>query len=204
MTRMFQLPMRIFGGLSRSGRISTMLGIALLVVLCIAGRLLPHPPNFTPVAAAALFAGSVFRRRWAAVCVPILGLALSDWIIGTYEFRTMLVVYTACVLPIYLAVFLRGRYPALRLAACSVLSSMLFFVSTNFAVWAFSGYYSPTPDGLVSCFLSALPFYKYTLLGDLSWSAGLFACYALAMRTGVSSISDPHSVSAKPVMLAVE
>ena len=89
------------------------------VALAVVARLVPHPPNFTPVASVALFAGFYFRRRAVAVCVPIVAMLASDAIIGTYDYRVTAVVYAAIALPVFLRSVLRGRYFLPRLAACT-------------------------------------------------------------------------------------
>jgi hypothetical protein len=151
-----------------------------LIALCLAGRLLPHPPNFTPLAATALFAGAVFRYRLAALLVPLLALLISDLVIGTYDWRVMAVTYAASMLPVALSPLLAGRWPVLRVAGCSLLCAVLFFVATNFAVWAFGGWYERSLSGLIACYVAALPFFQYMLYGNLVWSGVLFGGHALA------------------------
>jgi len=144
-----------------------------LVGLDVVARLLPHAPNFTPVAASALFAGAVLRSRVSALAVPIAAMLISDLVLGCPDWRIMAVVYAALAAP---AVLGRWGHPrgAIVFAPLAVSSSLLFFASTNFAVWAFSGIYALDLAGLIACYVGALPFLYNTLLGDMFWTALLF------------------------------
>ncbi|GAC1435629.1 MAG: hypothetical protein NVS1B11_24340 [Terriglobales bacterium] len=153
----------------------------LLVAICVAGRVVPHSPNFTPIAATALFAAFLFKSR-VAVVVPLSAMLISDLFIGFYQWQIMLVVYAALLVPTLLGFMLGKRLTSTRLAASAVGSSAVFFLSTNFAVWAFSGMYLTSTAGLTSCYLAALPFFKYSLAGDVVWTAAMFGGYMLASR----------------------
>ena len=144
-----------------------------LVGLDVVARLLPHAPNFTPVAASALFAGAVLRSRALALAVPIAAMLISDLVLGCPDWRIMAVVYAALAAPAVLGRWGRPR-GAIVLAPLAVSSSLLFFASTNFAVWAFSGIYALDLAGLIACYVGALPFLYNTLLGDMFWTALLF------------------------------
>jgi hypothetical protein len=165
-----------------------------LVALSVGGRLLAHVPNFTPVAAAALFAGYFVSRRSMAVAVPIVSMALSDLVIGGYDVEVMVAVYASMVLPVFLSMALKGRFFAARVFGCCLASSCFFFVVTNFAVWKFGGMYGSDWSGLLRCYLAALPFFKYTLGGDLFWCVGLFGCHALVTRIAGRFAKMPWAV----------
>jgi Family of unknown function (DUF6580) len=154
--------------------------VAGLIGLDIVARLAPHAPNFTPVAASALFAGMVLRSRALALLVPVLAMALSDLAIGGDDWRIMGVIYAALLLPAGFGMWARRLKTPLVLAPLVLASSCIFFISTNFAVWAFSGMYAPTVDGLARCYIAALPFFQYTALGDIFWTAVLFGGFWLA------------------------
>ncbi len=174
---------------------SPQLGIlvfAVLIALTIACRLLPHPPNFTPAAAVALFAGFFFGRRVVALVVVLAAMALSDLIIGAYDYRIMAAVYAAFMFPVFLRSLLRRRLNPLTCCGSAVACSVVFFVSTNLAVWIFSGMYAPTLGGLGTCFAAALPFFRYTLCGDLFWTATLFGSYAIALRFGATPFASKN------------
>ena len=153
-----------------------------LVGLGIAGRLLPHAPNFTPAASIALFAGCVFPSRKAAVGVMLAIMLAADFMVGFYEPQIMAAVYGMLLLPLAFRAWLNrqgGEVRFGRVAVAAVASSLAFFLMTNLAVWQV--WYEPTWAGLVDCYVNALPFLKYTLAGDLAWSFGLFGTYAMAM-----------------------
>lgn len=153
---------------------------AALVALCVVARLAPHAPNFTPLAAAALFAGFYFRRWWAAAAVPLTALLIGDSLIGGYAPGVMITVYAAMLVPLAWRRWLRGRLSPARVGAAALASSAVFFLSTNFAHWAFTRMFEPTLAGLAQCYAAALPFLKYTVAGDLVWSGVIFGIYAAA------------------------
>ncbi len=156
--------------------------VLFLVALCVAARLLLHVPNVSPVAAAALFAGMMLHRRSLAVVVPLAAMLLGDIVIGFYDWRVMVVVYAALALPAFIGMLAR-RYRPSRAVLPSVLAgSLMFFATTNLAVWAFSNLYSPDMTGLIQCYVAALPFLKYTVAGDLFWAAVLFGGAWLVQR----------------------
>jgi hypothetical protein len=157
-----------------------------LVALIVAGRYFPHATNFTPAAAAGLFAGFWFRNRLLAMMVPLCGMFLSDLLIQQpYPVPTMITVYTAMVVPALLGGLLfRGDgqgwlKKAGMVGIGAVSGSVLFFVSTNLAVWLFDGIYALNGAGLAACFAAAVPFFKYTLAGDLFFAGVLFGGYAV-------------------------
>lgn len=145
-------------------------------------RTLPHIPSVSPVAASALFAGMVLQRYALAPLVPLLAMPLSDLVLGFYDWRVMAVVYAALTVPALIGMAMR-RFRLSRVALPSVLAgSLIFFITTNFAVWAFSGMYSLDLAGLMRCYAMGLPFLKYTVAGDLFWSAVLFGGAFLVQR----------------------
>lgn len=149
-----------------------------LVALAVVGRLVPHYPNFTPVAATALFGSFLLRRRFA-IFIPLTAMLVSDLFIGFYEWKIMLVVYAALSFPILFGELLRRRLQVTTVAASSLAASVVFFTTTNFAVWFFGSMYSHGLKGLLECYAAGVPFFKYTLAGDAFWAASLFSAYAL-------------------------
>jgi hypothetical protein len=174
-----------------------------LVVFGIAGRLLPHPPNVTPLVAVTLFAGFLFRPRAVAIAVPLLVMLISDSFMGFYDWRIMASVYAAFILPVLLTPILRTRPTVLRVVGCSVLSSVVFFAASNFAVWAFSGMYERSSTGLAACYIAAIPFFRNTFLGDLAWSSLLFGLYSAVVRIvpapSLRSLLRPRQVIPAPI-----
>jgi hypothetical protein len=150
--------------------------LAVLIALGVAGRLLPHPPNFTPMAAIALFAGFIFVKRYMAIVAVVVTMLLCDYFAfgslsaNWFGSKSMFVVYLALLFPIVFKNFLQRKLGALRIAGAALASSTVFFIATNFAVWAFSPMYAKTFEGLVLCYTMAIPFFQNTIAGDLVWS----------------------------------
>ncbi len=157
------------------------LGLLIGMIFAAAGmRLLPHPPNFESIGAIALFGGAYFDdKRWAFV-LPLAALLLSDAVIGFHA--QMPIVYGTFALVVWLGFFLRERRTALKITGAALAASTLFFVITNFGVWAFDGLYPRTFEGLVVCYVAAIPFFGNTLAGTLFYTAVLFGGFALAER----------------------
>ena len=170
---------------------------ACLVGLDLAARLLPHAPNLTPVAASAVFAGAVLRGRALALAVPLAAMLLSDLVLGGYDWRIMGVVYASLALPALLGGW--GRSRPLVLAPIVLSSSLIFFVTTNFAVWAFSGMYPDDLAGLVRCYIAALPFLQNTVLGDLAWSAALFGAWWFAKEWAAPAEENSVANADRPI-----
>jgi len=148
--------------------------VAFLVAFDVTARLLPHAPGVLPVAASGLFAARVLRMPALAVIVPLAAMALSGLGLAGDDWRVSLVVYAAIALPALAGMFSRRWRGALPVVATMLSCSLVFFVSTNFAVWAFSGMYPLTLQGLMACYIAALPFLEKTVLGDLAWTGVLF------------------------------
>jgi hypothetical protein len=181
----------IFGGLLnwRSSMISPRLAVLTAMILATAlSRLIPHPPNLTSVAAMALFAGAYFEDRRLAFLVPLAALLASDLVLGFYGH--MEVVYASFALIVCIGFWLRQRRTVLRVAGAALASSVLFFVLTNFGVWAFGSLYPHTWDGLIACYVAAIPFFRNTLIGDLLFTAVLFGGFALLERR-FAALRDP-------------
>lgn len=175
--------------------------VAFLVGLDVAARLLPHAPDFTPVAATALFAASVLRIRALSVLVPLVGLILGDAMLGFYDLRVMAVVYAALALPAC-AACLSGRLRRPAMVVPVLLSSSLsFFLVTNFAVWAFSPMYAANAAGLVKCYIAALPFLQNMVAGDLFWGLVLFGGCWLARNVRTVKAAAINAVAAPSARL---
>lgn len=153
---------------------------AALIALCVGARLLPHLPNFTPVAAAAFFAAFYTGRRTVGAVVALAAMLVSDAFVGAHDTVVMLSVYGALAAPALLGPMLKGKARPLAVGAGAVGAGLGFFAVTNLAVWASSGLYPASLEGLGACYLAALPFLKYTLAGNLVWSVAFFGAYALA------------------------
>lgn len=161
-----------------NARILTLLAAILAAA---ALRLVPHPPNFSPIGAMALFSGAYLGRRGAiALAAPLGALFLSDLVLGFY--RGMPTVYFSVALIVIIGWLALRRVSPIRVGAAAIASSVLFFVLTNFGTWLSSGFYPRTMDGLVACYAAAIPFFQNTVAGDLFYAALLFGGFALLQR----------------------
>lgn len=151
--------------------------IALVFILIgVSLRLLPHPPNFAPIGALALF-GGVYLSKKLAFILPIVIMVISDIFIGYYEAKLMISVYGSFLLCVLLGFWLKKNKKWHTILGTSIISAVIFFLLTNFAVWLFTPWYDKTFVGLIQCFLMALPFFKNTLLGNLFYVTIFFGAY---------------------------
>ena len=155
--------------------------VFVLIVLAAASRLLPHPPNFAPVAALGLFAGAQAGRR-AGWIVSFASLLASVAVLGFYHPVAMVWNYLAFGTCLLLgSTWLSGGRSLPRVSGAVLSSSLAFFALSNFGMWA-SGYYPRTWAGLGQCYAAALPFFRNTLASDVLYSAALFGAQALLVR----------------------
>lgn len=164
-----------------------------MILAAALSRLLPHPPNFAPIGALALFGGAQFVDRRVAFLVPLAAMLLSDLCIGLYPHMGW--VYGSFALITCLGLWLRSHRRILPIAGASLLASSLFFLITNFGVWANStATYTKGLAGLVTCYVAAIPFFGNTLLGDGFYVLVLFGGLALLENRFVM-LRDPIAAS---------
>jgi hypothetical protein len=156
--------------------------LALLSAIAVAAalRLVPHPPNFSPIDAMALFSGAYFGRRALAFVAPLAALLLSDLVLGFYA--GMNFVYASVALIVLIGWWVSERRTLLRVGTAALAGSVAFFVITNFGMWLFSGIYPRSMAGLEACYVAAIPFFQNTLAGDLFYASLLFGGFAVAER----------------------
>lgn len=152
------------------------LAVSIFIIIGVIFRVLPHPPNFAPIAAIALF-GGVYLSRKTALLLPLAALAISDIFIGSYDPKLMISVYSSFVVCVVLGFWLKKNRKWYTILGGSVLGAVLFFLITNFAVWAFSPWYPKNITGFVQCYVMALPFFRNTLLGDLFYVSLFFGAF---------------------------
>ena len=133
-----------------------------VILFAVLSRFLPHPPNFTPIAAIALLSSKGFDNRWVAFLIPLLSLFISDLFLGLHD--TIPFVYASFVLIALLGHSVNKIKPTTVL-----MSSSVFFVVSNFGVWLL--HYPLTLEGIIQCYTLALPFFVNTILGDLVYGA---------------------------------
>ena len=151
--------------------------ITLMIFAAAFVRLLPHPPNFAPIAAMALFGGAYFNKKWAAFFVPIAAMFITDLILGFHE--TMWAVYLSFAIIVLIGMLMLKEKKIGNIFFASVVSSVSFFIITNFGSWLSTSYYAKSATGLALCYTAAIPFFHQTLLSDLFFVGLLFGLYYL-------------------------
>jgi hypothetical protein len=167
-------------------QVQDLLVFAMLVAIGVVGRWNQPEWCVTPTAATTIFAGLYFSRLAIAVLVPLTILAIGDvFLLPAHDSVPVIIAtYAAMTFPVLLGRWLSHsatrRAAIWRWAACGFLPATVFFLTTNFAVWAFQSDYAKTLAGLAECYWAAVPFYRWMLAGDVVYLAVLFACWWLA------------------------
>ena len=183
-----------------------------LVALAVAGRLW-QPTwngeqlwNATPLAAVALAAGFLFANPLVAASVPLAALALSNLVLPGYgSLGVAAVVYAATAWPVLLGtcgILGQDRPRWLAVVGGSLATSLVFFLSTNLAHWAFMADYPRTMAGLGECFVAALPFYRWMPVGDAAWTLttfGLIVAARMAAEAAATRRLRPQGISPRPL-----
>lgn len=165
--------------------------VAGLCVLAAVTRLLPHPPNFTPLAAVALFGAATIPNRWWAIAVPIGSLLISDavlqvtylagWQASWGFYQGQWIVYACILVTVAIGMTIRRSRSIPSVALATLASSLVFYVLTNFVYfYGDSSLYPRTTAGLLTCYQMALPFFRNSLAGDAMYTTLLFGALALA------------------------
>ena len=144
-----------------------------LVAFLVLARIIPHPPNFTPVLGMAIFAPFLFRDLFVAIALPLAAMLVSNLVLGFHS--SMFWVFLSIALITACAHLAKMHAPTLMKTAGMVVGATFsFFVITNFAVWAIGGLYPKTLEGLMACYIAAIPFYGNTLASTALFSAIFF------------------------------
>jgi len=141
----------------------------LLIILGFSARLLPHPANFVPIGAIALFSGIYLPKRFTII-LPLIAMLVSDIFIGFYSWQIMLAVYLSFTLMTLIGLWVRNNKKFSTVLGGTVLGSISFFLITNAAVWMFGTMYTHNFSGLLQSYTMAIPFFKNSLLGDLFYT----------------------------------
>ena len=160
------------------------LAIISLILFASFSRIIPHMPNFTPIGAIALFGGAYLKNRYHAFLIPMISLWLSDLILNNFIFSFyseftwfypgFLWQYASFILIILIGYLFLKKLNFKNIFITTIFSSLLFFIITNFGVWISGSMYTLDFQGLISCYIMALPFFKGTLLGFMCYSTLLF------------------------------
>jgi hypothetical protein len=157
----------------------TLLALA-LILLAAALRFAPHPWNFTPIGAMALFSGALVKDRRLAFLFPLLTLFLGDIFTGLY--KILPIVYASFLINVAIGLWLRDRRTVVRISLAALAGAIQFFLVTNFAVWQFMHTYPHNTPGLLACYIAAIPLFWNTLAGDAFYATLFFGAFALAER----------------------
>lgn len=145
-------------------------------------RVVPHAPNFAPIAAMALFGGTYMGKK-QAFTLPIMAMLLSDLVIGFDSIPMRLTVYGSFLVMVLIGIWLKKHLKPVNVIVSSLASSLLFFITTNFAVWGFGSMYPKTIAGLSQAYFYAIPFFRNTILGDLFYVGTFYGAYYLLLRS---------------------
>lgn len=172
-----------------------------IVVIAAMARLLPHPPNVTPIAAMALFSGAFLSNRRLAYAIPLAAMLLSDIVLGVTSYGMAMfvsqpVVYVCFLATVSMGTLIRDRRSAMNVGIVTLASSLIFYAVTNLGVWELGSLYPRTWAGLRMCYTAAIPFFRNSLAGDMAFTAILFGGFALLERIWVSLREDRQTIAA--------
>jgi len=153
---------------------------ALMIVLAAAVRIGPHPWNFTPIGAMALFSGAMFRDRRFAFLFPLAALFAGDLFVGLYWL--MPAIYASFLMNVLIGRWLAGHRSVARIGGAVFAGALQFFLVTNAAMWLAYDNFPRTLAGLGACYLVGLPLFGNTLGGDAFYAMLLFGLFALLER----------------------
>lgn len=177
--------------------------ITLIVLFAALSRLIPHPSNFAPIGAVALFGAAYYSKRYLAFAIPIFSMWVSDLIINNvvysayfdhfvWFYRGSVFTYGAFVLIVIMGMFSLKTIQVSNLAYSALAASVIFFIISNFGVWLSSGMYPHTFGGLTACYAAGIPFFHNAILGDVIYTGAMFGAFEWCVRRvpelGLSSV----------------
>lgn len=169
-------------------KVQIFLNPTVIILFAVILRLIPHPPNVAPIAAMALFGGVYLNKRYALV-VPLLAMLISDLVIGFHA--SMGMVYTSFFLTGMLGLWIRRHKSIKTIIFGSLVSSLLFFIFTNFNYWYATPLYAKTVKGLLDSYFYALPFFRNTIIGDLLYTGLFFGVYEFVHKLSRKLLYSP-------------
>ncbi len=160
------------------------ISIALFIIALLAlSRVIPHPPNFTPILGMAVFSGAIINHKLFAYIIPLAAMLLSDLYLGFHA--SMPIIYFALAVCVLIGTFIEARVSILN-SFLSISSGVLvFFLITNFMVWYGSGMYESSISGLMTCYFMGLPFVQNTFISSLLYGMGAFLIYDIVNKRTV-------------------
>lgn len=166
--------------------------ITVLILLAAFSRLIPHPPNFAPIGGMALFGAAYYVRKMWAYLIPVTAMWISDLILNNvvyaqyfdsfvWFYTGSLFTYAAFAIIVLMGTFTLRKVRIPQLLVSALGASVIFFVVSNFGVWLTSGMYPRSWEGLMACYVAAIPFFQNTILGDLCYTAALFGLFETSL-----------------------
>ena len=149
--------------------------VAAIIIFAAFTRIVPHPPNFTPIIAMGLFGGAYIKDKTWALLLPVGAMFLADIFLGFHG--TMIWVYGSLIIITTIGFLLKRGVTFRNGAITTIAGSLLFFLVTNFGVWASGSFYPKTVEGLISCYAAGIPFFGNTLGGSIFYSFLMFFGY---------------------------
>ena len=160
--------------------------ISLILILAFA-RLIPHPPNFTPIIAVAIVSGYFFKNINLSLLTLLVAMLISDLFIGFYE--NMIFVYISLLLITLVFHKINKKINFKNLFIYGLAGSLIFFLVSNFGVWALGSLgvndlpYEKSLTGLIECYILAIPFFGNTFLSTIIFAySAIFFYKSLAAR----------------------
>ncbi|MEE3152399.1 MAG: DUF6580 family putative transport protein [Candidatus Neomarinimicrobiota bacterium] len=177
--------------------------ISIIILLAAFTRIMPHPPNFSPMAAIGLFGAAHFAKKWQAFLIPLIGIWISDlvinnivysshssnfvWFYGGFYWQ-----YISYVFIIFAGLFIFNKgISVTNTLGGMVSSSGIFFLFSNFGVWAGGAMYTKNISGLITCYAAGIPFIHNTIISDALFTTVLFGTYYL-LQTEYSYLKLKH------------
>ena len=165
--------------------------LSIIILLAALTRIIPHPPNFSPIAAIGLFGAAHFAKKWQAFFIPLIGIWVSDLVINNYVYSSsssnivwfysgFYWQYISYILIIFAGLFIFNRGISLTKTVGGMISSSgIFFLVSNFGVWAGGTMYPKNFGGLITCYAAGIPFIHNTIISDVLFTTVLFGTYYL-------------------------
>lgn len=176
-------------------RIQKYVNPLVIILLAVILRLIPHPPNFAPIGAMALFGGAYLDKKYA-LAVPLLAMFISDIFLGFHS--TMLFVYGSFLITGIIGILLLSKRKNFKnIIFASLISSLVFYIITNFGVWLVTNLYPKTIYGLLESYIMAIPFFRNTMLGDLFYNGIFFTSFYFVKGLVFVSLAKKAIISSK-------
>ena len=151
-----------------------------LVLILAFSRIIPHPPNFTPIITIAIMSGYLFRNIYLSIATLLISMLLSDAFIGFY--KNMFFVYLSLIFIVYIFYKISNQINFKNLFLFSIFGSFIFYLISNFGVWYLGSLYEKNFNGLIECYFLAIPFFKNTLISTIIFSYAAFFTNSLHIK----------------------